>query len=88
MTIRFSKKYVKEYKKLPQKIRGKVDIVIEQLPTEITNLRKSGMGIRKMVNHKDIYELRVDIQYRITFQKQKKWLVLRRVGTHEIYQNP
>ena len=88
MKIVYSKKFVKEYKKLSKKVRDKVDETIKQLPTEVTSLRNSGMGIKKMVNHKNIYETRVDIHNRITFHKEGKRLVLRRVGGHGIYKNP
>ena len=38
-----------------------------------------------MVNREEVWEARIDIQYRFTFQFNDKDIVLRSIGTHEIY---
>jgi len=38
-----------------------------------------------MVNREEVWEARIDIQYRFTFQFNGEDIVLRSIGTHEIY---
>lgn len=85
MTVRFSKPFKREYAKLSAPIRKKVDRQIRQLTQDIHH---PSLSARKMVNEQAIWEARVDIHYRMTFQLQRDLLTLRRIGTHEIYRNP
>lgn len=85
MTIRFSKPFVKQYHKLPEAIQKKVDRTIELMEE---NLNHPSLKVHKMVNSRDIYEGRVDIHHRVTFEIDNKTVIMRKVGTHEIYRNP
>lgn len=85
MTIRLSKPFVRQYAKLPAAIRKKVDQQVRRLAEDI---RHPGLAARKMVNREAIWEARIDYQYRVTFQISSSVIVMRRVGTHEIYRKP
>ncbi len=85
MTIRRLASFDRDYPALPAHIRKKLDRVLVYLTQDI---RHPGIKARKMVNHPDIWEARVDEHYRLTFKFDQDILILRRVGTHEIYRNP
>jgi mRNA-degrading endonuclease RelE of RelBE toxin-antitoxin system len=85
MTIRLSPSFAKDYRRLSVPLQTKLDKVIRYLAE---NHPSPGLRVRKMVNHPTIYEARLDLQYRITFEKHDQLLILRRVGTHAIYKQP
>lgn len=78
--------FLKQYQKLPLSTRKKFDRQIEMLATQ--GMRHTGLSARKMVGQDDIWEARIDLHYRFTFQLQGDVIVLRRIGTHEIYRKP
>jgi len=75
----------KHYAKLPPEIRKKV---IRQITYLQQDIRHPGLYSKKMVGQGDIWEARIDIHYRLTFQIVGDVIVLRKVGTHEIYRKP
>jgi hypothetical protein len=79
------KSFRKDYAALPARTQKKVDRVLKLRTTESNN---PGLRIHKVANQPDICEARVDLHYRITFQMEGENIVLRRVGTHEVYRNP
>ena len=80
-----SKRFRKRYAKLPDAVKKKVDRCLRIL---VKDLRHPGIQARKMVNQPDIWEARVDLHTRITFQAGDHQITLRSVGTHEIYRKP
>ncbi len=52
------------------------------------NFNHPSLKVHKMVNSRAIYEGRVDIHHRVTFEIENKIIIMRKVGTHEIYRNP
>jgi len=85
MILRQTKPFLKQYAKLPIRIQKKVNKSLRLLSQDPYH---PGLNTRKMANQPDIYELRVDIHYRITYQTLDDLIILRRVGTHKIYKNP
>lgn len=85
MTIRFSKPFIHDYERLESPISKKVDKVVRLLRTD---LKHPGLNVHKMVNRPGIYEARVDVHNRVTFSISGNMLIMRRVGTHEIYRRP
>lgn len=79
-------RFVKEYTKLPERIKSKVHRQLKYLIT--VGITHPGINVRKMMNEDNLWEMRVDLHYRITFQIHGDLIILRRVGTHEIYRNP
>ena len=85
MTIRLSRSFIRQYRKLPPLIQQKVDKQLQRLEND---LQHPGARVHKMVNQEDIWEARVDIHYRMTFELSGDVIVVRRVGTHEVYRKP
>jgi len=85
MTIRFLKPFTKDFKKLPDKQKKKVNKQIKLLAQDLFH---PSLNTRKMTGHPDVWEARIDYHYRMTFKIDKTVLKLRRVGTHEIYRSP
>lgn len=85
MTIRFSNSFVKQYHKLPEAIQKRVDRMIDLMEE---NINHPSLKVHKMVNSHAIYEGRVDIHHRVTFEIDNDIIIMRKVGTHAIYRNP
>jgi mRNA-degrading endonuclease RelE of RelBE toxin-antitoxin system len=85
MKLLRSKPFIKQYFKLSTAIRKKVDRQILHLAQ---NIRHPALSARKMVGVDEVWEARVDIHYRLTFNIQGDVIVLRHVGTHTIYRKP
>ncbi len=85
MKLRQLKPFARQYTKLPPAVRKKVD---RQLINLNHDIRHPGLRAQKMVNRDDIWEARVDEHYRFTFQIRDNFIILRKVGTHQIYRKP
>ena len=85
MKVQRLETFDRQYGRIPLDIRKKVDRILSLL---LQDLRHPGIKARKMINVGDIWEARVGDHHRITFQLVADTIVLRRVGTHEIYRNP
>jgi mRNA-degrading endonuclease RelE of RelBE toxin-antitoxin system len=85
MRIILSKLFIRDYKKLPQSLLARVDRQLRQLAT---NIRHPSLGAKKMIAKGQMWEARVDYHHRMTFQFGDGAIVMRRVGTHEVYKKP
>lgn len=85
MTIRFLNPFVQDYKKLDPPVRLKVDNFLSLLARDRNH---PSLRVRKMVNRNNIYEARVDAHFRVTFELSSELIIMRRVGTHEVYRRP
>lgn len=52
------------------------------------NSAHPSLNHKKMVGQKDIFEIRVSQNYRITYQKIGNIAYLRKIGTHSLLRNP
>jgi len=78
--FRVAASFQKDYKRLPEKIRRKVD---KQLVFLGNNPRHPSLNMKKMVGT-DLFEVRVDPACRLTLRIKREMVELRRVGTHDI----
>ena len=78
--------FLKDFVKLPQNIQQKFDRQTRFLVAY--GVRHPGLSAKKMRGEAAIWEARIDIHYRFTFQLQGQVIILRRIGTHEIYRKP
>jgi mRNA-degrading endonuclease RelE of RelBE toxin-antitoxin system len=85
MKVTFSKRFFVEYENLERSVQKRIDRKLQLLSQ---NIQYPGLGVKKMVNTGNIYEARVDIHNRMTFQIHGDIILMRRVGTHEIYRKP
>jgi len=79
--------YFKAYHKLPRHIQRQTD---KQLGILLENPRHPSLQIKKIkgAGKPPIFELRVTRGYRLTFQIEGEYYILRKVGTHNIIYNP
>jgi mRNA-degrading endonuclease RelE of RelBE toxin-antitoxin system len=85
MHIEATSTFIKLYKKLDPELKTQVKkalTLLQQSPEH------SSLGHKKMTGHKDIYEIRVTKNFRITYTKTGDTALLRKVGTHDILNNP
>jgi len=73
-------RFRRAYKSLPNEAKGRVK---EALRTLAVNIRHSSLHAKKIQGTKDIWEARAGLDYRITFQIVKDYLILRNVGHHD-----
>lgn len=73
-------RFKRAYKSLPDEVKIRVK---EALRTLAANIRHPSLHIKKIKGTKDIWEARVSLDYRITFQIIKDYFILRNVGHHD-----
>ncbi len=82
---------VKGFKPLPRfkRLFRKLDpSVQQQVKDTLADLQKNpippGRRVKKMEGHKDVWEARVNDNFRLTFKIEGDTAILRNVGTHDI----
>ena len=85
MKIETTPRFDREYARLPQHLRARVD---KQLALLLSDPRHHSLGIKKTKGWPDIWEGRVTKGYRFTFVIWGDIYILRRVGTHDILKRP
>ena len=73
--------FKKDYRGLPREIQQQVDEALRLLSQ---NPRHPSLQVKKMKGTKNIWEGRVTLAYRFTFNWLSDLVILRRVGTHDI----
>lgn len=79
--IIFTKTFVENFDELPKKIKDKT---VKQLNMLFHNSEYPSLKIHKIKGTDNIWELRVDLRYRITFEKLSNGYLLRVIGKHDI----
>lgn len=86
MKIKAYKSFKKAYRVLPQNIQDKVDKQIEILAV---NYLYPSLHTKKIKGTEGIWEVRVDIHFRMTCEITGDTIYLRTVGNHdEVLKNP
>jgi mRNA-degrading endonuclease RelE of RelBE toxin-antitoxin system len=85
MKLLFTRTFVRDYRKLPQDIQKLAD---KQLELLLSNAHHPSLGLKKMNDPRNIWEGRVTMFYRFTFQISEDIYILRKVGTHDVLRNP
>ena len=83
--LRILVSFKKDYQKLPQEIREKVD---KQLAYLVDNPEHPSLKLHPIKGTKAIWEGYVDYHYRFTFEVEGQYFLLRKVGTHDILKKP
>jgi mRNA-degrading endonuclease RelE of RelBE toxin-antitoxin system len=79
--VRFSKKFKKQYKTLPNEIRQAFK---EKLKLLITDMLHSSLRIKKIQGVQNRWEGSITMKYRFTFHFEDDTVVFRTIGTHDI----
>ncbi len=85
MHLEATETFIRLYRGLPSEIQERVKKVLALLSE---NPRHPSLGHKKMAGHRDIFELRVTLSYRITYQRVGETAYLRKVGTHDLLRKP
>ncbi len=86
MKIKAYNKFIKCYRTLPNDIQNKVDKQIELL---VADFHHPSLHTKKIKGKSNIWELRVDINYRLTYEIIEDTIFLRVAGSHdEVLNNP
>jgi len=85
MHIEATHTFIKLYKKLPKEVKEKTKQSLELLHS---NPNHPSLHNKKMTGQKDIYEIRITKNYRLTYQKIGDTGYLRKIGTHDILRIP
>ncbi|MBI4688614.1 MAG: hypothetical protein HY756_12720 [Nitrospirae bacterium] len=83
--LRILDTFKKDYKRLPPKIKEKVD---KHLAFLVENPSHPSLNLHPIRGTKEIWEGYIDFHYRFTFEIDGDFYVLRKVGTHDIIKNP
>lgn len=85
MHIEATRTFIKLYKKLDPEIKEQVKKTLLLFEQDSSH---PSLGHKKMAGQRDIYEIRVSKNYRITYIKSGDTVILRKVGTHDILNKP
>jgi mRNA-degrading endonuclease RelE of RelBE toxin-antitoxin system len=80
MKIKAYERFKKAYQKLPQGVQNKIN---KQVVLLAEDFRHPSLHTKKIKGSKGIWEIRVDIHYRITFETIGDTIYLRVVGNHD-----
>jgi addiction module RelE/StbE family toxin len=73
--------FERDFRGLPQDVQARAERVFALL---LDNPRHPSLQAKRMQGVKDLWEVRVSLSYRITYQLEGERVVLRRIGTHDI----
>ena len=85
MHIEATATFIRLYKKLPQELKEKTKKTLQLLES---NPKHPSLGHKKMAGQKDIFEIRISRNYRLTYQKIENTAYLRKIGTHDLLRHP
>jgi mRNA-degrading endonuclease RelE of RelBE toxin-antitoxin system len=78
--------FKKDYRELSNETKKAVDKQVVQLLMDHTY---PSLNLEKLSGHKNIYSIRVNINFRISLSFDNETIILRRVLNHEdLYRNP
>ena len=80
-SFQFSKRFKKEFKKLPQNIQKSFN---EKLSLLLQNMLHPALRVRRIQGTKDRWEGSVTMKYRFTFELIEDTIIFRAIGTHDI----
>jgi mRNA-degrading endonuclease RelE of RelBE toxin-antitoxin system len=78
---RFTKKFKKEYKALPEEIQKNFD---KKLANFLTDPTYPSLRLKRIQGTKNIWEGSITMKYRSTFEIINDEVIFRMIGTHDI----
>ena len=80
-SFQFSKRFKKEFKKLPQNIQKSF---YEKLSLLLQNMLHPSLRVKRIQGTKNRWEGSVTMEYRFTFELIEDTIIFRAIGTHDI----
>ena len=77
----FSRKFKKEYNKLPKEIQKAFD---QELQLFLQNMSHPSLRVKRIQGTKDRWEGSVTMKYRFTFEFLENGVIFRTIGTHNV----
>ena len=81
IAYQFSRRFKKEYNKLPKKIQKAFD---QKLQLLLQDMSHPSLRVKRIQGTKTRWEGSVTMKYRFTFQFLENTLIFRAIGTHDI----
>lgn len=81
MPLVFTQRFIRAYTELPAHIQKKVDKALGLLDSDF---RYPSLQTHLVEGWEGIYEARVDLKHRLTYQRDGNDLILRTVGAHDV----
>jgi mRNA interferase RelE/StbE len=78
-------RFKKNYKKLSSQCKERVNQALIQMEN---NLNHPSLVVKKVKGTKNIWEARVSLSMRITFNMEGNTIILRTVGEHDVLKHP
>ena len=86
MKIERTKSFKKDYKELPNIVQERFK---KKIVLFIKDIKHPSLRVKKMKGNKDVWEARIDLFYRFTFEMHTERYLLRRIGPHDrVLRNP
>lgn len=73
--------FIEDYEELPSEIKRKTEKALSLL---LQNPRYPSLQVKRIQGTKNLWEARIDLKRRITFQWEGSEIILRRIGWHDI----
>jgi len=83
--LEFSKPFDKIFRQLPANVR---ELTYEKLELFLANPAHPSLRVKQVKGTHGIWEMSVNMNYRITFEVWPEKIYLRRIGTHDILRHP
>lgn len=84
-TLITTKHFDKAFEKLPGSIQ---DTAFDKLELLMKDPKHPSLRVKRVKGTSYVWEMSVNMSYRITFQVEEKEIVLRKIGTHAILKKP
>jgi mRNA-degrading endonuclease RelE of RelBE toxin-antitoxin system len=85
MNIHLAASFKKDYQQLPTGVQQLFD---RKLSIFIQNIRHPSLRIKKMKGFENRWEGSINMFYRFTFEIHDDYVLLRRIGPHDVLKNP
>jgi mRNA-degrading endonuclease RelE of RelBE toxin-antitoxin system len=80
-SYQFTRKFQKEYRRLPKEIQKAFD---KKLSLLLTNASHPSLRVNQIQGTKDQWEGSITMNYRFTFEFSENTVLFRTIGTHDI----
>ena len=85
MNIHLAESFKKDYQQLPASVQQLFD---RKLSILVQNIRHPSLRIKKMKGFENRWEGSINMFYRFTFEIHGDYILLRRIGPHDVLKNP
>ena len=81
----FTPRFDRLFRRLPERIRA---TTYEKLALYRQDPAHPSLRVKRIKGNDVLWELSITMNYRLTFEVQGEWVILRRIGTHDILRTP